>query len=239
MTCARAGLAVAALLALIAAAPQSPSPSPTASPSPVPSASGSPAARGATAQVAEWTIQSDEVDTNIKSGDFSSPHHLLLTRADGSTIEADRGTGNYKKRFFQLYGKVAIHDQSGSFGGLSSAQQNVHGPATLTCDELQVDSASKVYHAIGSVHYIQQNTTADADDARLNDKTHQLDLQGKVHLVQGARTLDAARATYNTFSQDGEAGGDVRMIFPGAITPSIATPKPIKVPKIPQIPQVP
>ena len=221
MTRARAGLAVVAMLALVAAAPPSPSPAP------------GPNAPGRAGEPFEWLVQSDQVDTNIKTGDFSSPHHVLLTRADGSTIEADRGAGNYKKRLFQLYGKVTIHDLSGTFGGVGNAQQSSRGPATLTCDELQVDSAAKTYHAVGSVHYVAQDTTADADEARLSDVTHQLDLQGKVHLVQGDRTVDAQHATYNTLSQDGAAGGDVRMVFPGAITPSIATPKPIKVPTIP------
>ncbi|HEY8313324.1 MAG TPA: hypothetical protein VIG51_04040 [Candidatus Baltobacteraceae bacterium] len=207
------GLLLAGLLALVAASPSPPH----------------------RAQIGEWTMATSELDTNLQSGDFSAPHHVTLSRADGSTVDADRGTGNYKKRYFQLFGSVSVHDQSGTFGGLNSMRQNTRGPATLTCDRLTIDSASKLYHATGDVRYKQDTTTADANDARLNDLSHRLDLQGQVHIVQGDRTLDAKSATYNTLSDDGEASGDVKMLFPGMINASIATPRPIKI-KTPKIP---
>jgi lipopolysaccharide assembly outer membrane protein LptD (OstA) len=189
----------------------------------------------ATARIGEWSLQTDELIANLQTGDFSAPHHVFATRSDGSTIDADRGTGNYKKRLFNLYGNVTIHDQSGTFGGLSSAQQNAsRGPSTLASDELHVDGSTKIYTAAGNVQYVQGATTADADGARLNDRLHQLDLDGHVHVVQDQRTLDAAHATYDTLSDDGVASGDVKMVFPGMIHASIATPKPIviKNPKI-------
>lgn len=193
------------------------------------------AAPTATAQIGEWSMQTSQLDTDYQTGDFSAPHHVLLKRADGSTIEADRGTGNYKKKFFQMYGKVSIHDTSGTLTGSSVAPSGERGPSTLTCDELHVDSSAKVYNAIGNVHYEQGSTTANAAQARLDDKAHRLDMQGHVHFVQGDRTLDSDRARYDTLSQDGRADGNVTMLFPGAINASIATPKPIiiKTPKIP------
>jgi lipopolysaccharide export system protein LptA len=129
-----------------------------------------------------------------------------------------------------------VHDATGTFG-LNSAQgtqAQSRGPATLTADELQLDDKARLYDASGNVHFTQGDTTLDAKTAHLNDATHVLDLAGKVHVVQGDRTLDADRATYNTQIGSGEANNNVLITFPG-ITPTIATPKPIKI-KGPGIP---
>lgn len=183
--------------------------------------------------VAGWTLVTDELDANMKTGNFRTPKHLTLTRADGSVVQADKATGNYKKKQAVLTGNVSVHDASGTFG-LKSAQAAKRDPATLTADTVKVDDATHLYDADGSVHYVQGQTTVDAERAHLNDVTHRLDLSGKVHVVQGERTLDADKATYNTMTGDGEADGNAMMIVPG-ITPSIATPKPITIhgPKIP------
>lgn len=187
------------------------------------------------ASVGPWTVLADTVDANLQTGDFSVPGHLELTRTDGSTVEADRAAGNYKRKQAHLYGHVVMHDASGTLGGLSSARNASREAATLQSDELAIDGIRKVYVATGSVHYAQGPSTADADTARLDDKTHRLNLTGNVHVVRADRSLDAQRAIYNTVSGDGKADGKVRMIFPSAVHPSLATPKPIviKNPKIP------
>jgi lipopolysaccharide export system protein LptA len=187
----------------------------------------------ATASVGGWTLTTTEVEANLKTGAFKAPKHVTMTRADGSVVDADSATGNYKRKRAVLVGHVSVHDASGTFG-LKSAQAVHRDPATLTADKVALDDVSHLYDAKGSVHYAQGPTTVDADTAHLNDVTHRLDLSGKVHVVQGERTLDAATATYNTATGDGEADGNAMMIFPG-VTPSIATPKPIilRGPKIP------
>ena len=186
-----------------------------------------------TTTIGGWTIQATETDMNLASGAFAVPHPFTMTRLDGSTVNADRAVGNYKKKQAVLYGHVSVHDANGTFG-LHSAQPAHHDPATLTADTLKIDDASHLYDADGNVHYVQGQTTADADTAHLNDVTHRLDLSGKVHVVQGERTLDAQTATYNIATGDGEADGNAMMTFPGG-TASIATPKPIIIrgPKIP------
>lgn len=186
------------------------------------------------ASVGPWNLLADNVDANLQTGEFSVPGHLRLNRADGSTVEADRAVGNYKRKQAHLYGHVVMHDASGTLGGLSSARNASHEAATLQSDDLAIDGISKVYVATGSVHYAQGPSTADADSANLNDKTHRLNLTGNVHIVRADRTLDAQRAVYDTVSGDGEADGKVRMVFPSSIHPSLATPKPIviKNPKI-------
>ncbi len=185
------------------------------------------------ATVGAWTLTTTEVEANLRTGAFKAPKHVTMTRADGSVVQADRATGNYRKKQAVLSGNVSVHDASGTFG-LKSASAVRRDPATLTADTVVVNDITHLYDANGSVHYVQGQTTVDAQKAHLNDITHRLDLSGKVHVVQGERTLDADTATYNTMTGDGEADGNATMIFPG-ITPSIATPKPIILhgPKIP------
>ncbi len=206
--------AAAVLAALLAAAPQT-----------------KPAAK-----IGEWNLVTDRLSANLATGAFSAPDHVSMTRADGSTIEANRATGNYKQHHASLFGNVTVHDASGTFG-LKSAQgtqAQSRGPATLTADMLHLNDDAHLYDATGNVHFVQGDTDVQAQSAHLNDATHQLDLSGKVHVVQADRTLDADAATYNTQTGMGEAHSNVTVTFPG-ITPSIATPKPItvKAPKIP------
>lgn len=212
---------VAVLVALVAAAPARRSRVPaTVTPSPTP----------------QWHLVTDQLHANMRTGAFSAPDPLTMTRTDGSVIQADRATGNYKQHDATLYGHVSVHDASGTFG-LKSAkgtQAQSRGPATLTADELHVNDKTRLYDAKGNVHLVQGDTTVRAQTAHLNDATHVLHLVGKVHVVQGDRTLRSDRATYNTQTGFGVANNNVLITFPG-IKPSIATPKPIKIkgPKIP------
>lgn len=183
---------------------------------------------GTNAKIGEWNLKTDQLSANLSRGSFDAPHHVTLTRSDGSIIVADRANGNYKLRQANLFGHVSVHDASGTFG-LQSAGQAPRGPATLTADELHLDDTSHLYDANGKVHYEQGDTNVDSQKAHLNDATHQLDLTGKVHVVQADRTLDAESATYNTLTGAGEADSNVLITFPG-ITPSFATPKPVKIP---------
>lgn len=129
----------------------------------------------------EWQISTSEVNLNWDSGEFSVPSHLTLTRP-GSDINADRASGNEKQKFATLYGRVVLHDARGGIAGI--AGRGSHAPATLTCDQLQMDGNSKIYTAIGTVHFSQGGSQAYSDRAVLNGITHQLQLHGHVHLIQ-------------------------------------------------------
>lgn len=129
----------------------------------------------------EWQISTSEFDFHFDTGGFSAPNHLTLTRP-GSDISADRADGNQKQKFATLYGNVVLHDSRGSFAGI--AGPGSHAPATLTCRELQLDGVSKVYTAIGNVHFTQGGSQAFSDRAVLDGVTHQLQLHGHVHLIQ-------------------------------------------------------
>ncbi len=130
----------------------------------------------------EWQISTGgDVNLNWDSGAFSVPSHLTLTRP-GSDINADRADGNEKQKFATLYGRVVLHDSRGGIAGI--AGRGSRAPATLTCDQLQMDGNSKIYTAVGRVHFSQGGSQAYSDRAVLNGITHQLQLHGHVHLIQ-------------------------------------------------------
>ena len=206
--------------ALLAASPSpKPSPSPSALPSTGPD----------TFQVGVWTVHASLLDVNFKSGDFSTPKQLTMTRGGGD-ITADRASGNYKSQQATLYGNVVMHDTEGNFAGLSSTKPaKSKGPSTLTADQVHIDGKGKIYTATGNVHYVQADTTVDANKGVLDDLTHDLDLTGNVKIVQGTRNMVADHVLYNTVSGQAHAEGDVVMQFPSDVSRTIATPRPIKI----------
>ena len=74
---------------------------------------------------------------------------------------------------------------------------------------MHIDGVGKIYTATGNVHYVQADTTVDADNGVLNDLTHDLDLTGNVKIVQGDRNMVANHVLYNTISGQAHAEGDV------------------------------
>jgi lipopolysaccharide assembly outer membrane protein LptD (OstA) len=212
------------------ARPQTPARSPSAARSPAaPSSSSNPSATAFDLGV--WTVHANSLDANFKSGDFSTPAKVVMTRSGGD-VSADRANGNYKKQVLFLNGHVVMHDSQGT------AQQSLEGgppgppsPSTLTADKAQIDGMAKVYKAIGNVHYVQADTVVDADNGTLNDADHTLLLEGKVHIVQGTRNMSAGKVLYNTVTGAAHADGNVTMQFPSEMHRTLATPRPLKVPK--------
>ncbi len=176
-----------------------------------------------------WTVHASSIDANFKSGDFSTPARVVMTRVGGD-VSADRANGNYKRQVLYLNGHVVMHDSQGG-AAISGDQSGPSGPSTLTADQAQIDGAAKVYKATGSVHYVQADTVVDAQSGTLNDESHTLVLEGAVHIVQGARSMAARKVIYNTISGTAHAEGDVTMQFPGEMRRHLATPKPLKLPK--------
>ena len=193
-------------------------------------ATNTPAPAGGTQfTVGVWTVHMSQVDVNFKSGDFSTPNQVTMTR-EGGDITGDRASGNYKSKSATIYGHVVMHDSEGNFAGLSSTKAaSGRGPSTMTADEVNIDGTAKVYTATGHVHYVQADTTVDADKGVLDDNTHVLTLDGSVHIVQGDRNMAAGHVVYNTLSGQAHAENNVTMQFPSEINPHIATPKPITI----------
>lgn len=190
------------------------------------------APQGAAFDLGVWTVHASSVDANFKTGDFSTPAKIVMTRTGGD-VTADRASGNYKTQIVNLTGHVVMHDTQGDYGGMGGASAGSNGPSTLTADKAEIDGAAKVYKAIGNVHYVQADTVVDADNGTLNDATHDLLLQGNVRIVQGSRRVNAESVVYNTITDKAHAEGNVTMQFPGQMHRGLATPRPIGVPKNP------
>jgi len=230
--------AIALATPFAAAAPPVPSasvhPSPAASPrsaSPASSPSASTSPQPASFDLGVWTVHASSLDANFKSGDFSTPAKVVMTRTGGD-VTADRANGNYKKQMLYLNGHVIVHDTQGSVQSIEGAgPAKSPSPSTLTADKAQLDGAAKMYKAIGNVHYVQADTVVDADTGTLDDEKHTLLLEGAVHITQGARSMTARKVLYNTVTGSAHAEGDVTMQFPSELHRTLATPKPLKIPK--------
>ena len=228
-----AGSAVAASTSAPSAAPRLPGVSPTmpGGPPALPPSPPPPGAMPASFDVGVWTIHASSIDANFKSGDFSTPAKVVMTRIGGD-VTADRANGNYKKQVLFLTGHVVMHDSQGSAGAIAGGSSaHASSPSTLTADKAQIDGKAKLYKAIGNVHYVQADTVVDADNGTLDDETHDLLLEGKVRIVQGARSMRAQRIVYNTQTGKAHAQGDVTMQFPSELHRTLATPKPLHMPK--------
>lgn len=185
--------------------------------------------QGTSFNVGVWTVHASLLDVSFKTGDFSTPNRIVMNR-EGGDITADRANGNYKSKTATLTGHVVMHDSQGNFAGLSeTTPTQSRGPSTLTADEVAIDGTAKVYKAMGSVHYVQADTTVDAERGTLNDAAHDLYLEGHVHIVQGDRNMLAEKVRYNTVTGDAHAEGNVTMQFPSQVNPHFATPKPIHI----------
>jgi lipopolysaccharide export system protein LptC len=213
-----------------AASPSAP-PLPSASPVAVPSVKGTASNPPPSFDIGVWTVHANSIDANFKSGDFSTPAKVVMTRVGGD-VTADRANGNYKKQMLFLNGHVVMHDTQGNYGGLASGTHSQpSGPSTLTADKAQLDGAAKIYKAMGNVHYVQADTVVDADNGTLNDVTHDLLLEGRVHITQGTRNMTAGKVLYNTITGSAHAEDNVTMQFPSEFKRHLATPKPLKLPK--------
>ncbi|HEV2643212.1 MAG TPA: LPS export ABC transporter periplasmic protein LptC, partial [Candidatus Elarobacter sp.] len=200
---ARTSLAGIALVALCAGV--APSPVPTAMPSPSAVASSSPAAASSSPpaaassspspvskpaiETAEYRLETDEF-VRKDNGDFTMPHKVAFSRP-GSDGTADRAEGNTKRGTVSLFGNVVIHDNGKAPEAGSDDEYAKGGPSTLTCDQLDVDSKSKIYTAIGHVHFAQGARDMVAERGVLNRKTGMLHLDGHVKTKDGESSMTA------------------------------------------------
>jgi len=240
---ARIALAGLAFVALCAAAAPSPAPSPQPSPAASPVASAvpgrasprtpAPSARPAAKSALEtpyYKVESDVISRK-GNGDFTMPNKVAFSRP-GSDGTADRAEGNDKRGTVSLIGNVVLHDNGNAPEANSDDEYAKGGPATLTCDHLDVDSKAKIYTAIGHVHFEQGDRKADAERGVLNRTSGMLRLQGKVKTLEGASSLRADDVEYNLNTKHFQATGKPIVIKqpvptpePGSVSP---TPKPKK-----------
>jgi len=184
-----------------------------------------------TLQTKDFRIETDETQMNYDSGAFTMPHHVKFLRP-GTDVVGDRAHGNFKDDLVTITGHVVLHDSGSSPEARQAGAPPGNGPATLECDELQIDSRRKVYIATGNVHFVQGINTANAQNGRLDQGAHTLDLSGNVHLTQGATTFSGDSVHYDTLTKDVNSTGNPIIITEPATQPfghqNTPTPKPKK-----------
>jgi lipopolysaccharide assembly outer membrane protein LptD (OstA) len=182
------GVAGLILTAVAAAPPPAPSPPPG----------------GVTTR--DFRIETDQTNSNLNDGNFTMPHRVKFFRP-GTDVVGDRAKGNYKAGTVTISGHVVLHDSGQSSEAQQAGAAPGGGPATLQCDELQVDSKNKTYVAIGNVVYVQGARRVTAQMGRLDQGTHTLDLSGDVRLADGDQTLTAQFVHYDTLTKDVSTSG--------------------------------
>jgi lipopolysaccharide assembly outer membrane protein LptD (OstA) len=179
----------------------------------------------------DFRIETDQTNSNLNDGSFTMPHRVKFFRP-GTDVVGDSAKGNYKAGTVTITGHVVLHDNGESAEAQKAGAAPGGGPATLTCDQLDVDSKRKIYTATGNVVYTQGTRRATAQSGRLDQSAHTLDLSGNVRLADGDQTLTAQVVHYNTLTKDvSTSGNPVIMSQPAAqpgegATSTLPTPKP-------------
>jgi lipopolysaccharide export system protein LptA len=236
------GRASAALaVALVCASPALAAPSPLrpggappgAAPRPAASASAAPAPDGFPGgglETRDYKIETDKTQSNLNSGDFKMPDKVRFYRP-GTDATADHAEGNYKRGTAILIGNVVVHDSGNAPEAGSEKSYAGNGPATLTCDRLEVDSKAKTYTAIGNVHFQQGDQTGTAQRAVLDRTNNLLHMEGDVRLTQGGSSMTAQNLDYNLANKDVNVTGAPITIKQPVPSAPPGTPKPSPSPR--------
>lgn len=133
-----------------------------------------------------YTLETTVLHYNVGTGAFAAdaPVRITKPRLD---VAADRAEGNARTGVATLRGNVLVHDA----GGRGSPQGKDAAPATLSCDQLDLDGKRDTYHAEGNAHYASADRTATAQTMVLDRKQKKLHLAGDVVLTQGESTAHA------------------------------------------------
>ena len=182
----------------------------------------------------DYRIETSETHWNFNTGEFTMPHRVRFSRP-GTDAVGDKANGNSKQGTATLIGSVVVHD-SGNANEAGDAAYKGSGPATLTCDKLEIDSKAKLYTATGNVHFSQGARTGISERAVLNRANGTLHLEGNVHLSENGSTLSADSVDYNLNTKDADVHGNpAAMTQPAnqapAASPSAPSSKPRPKPK--------
>ncbi len=183
-----------------------------------------------------YTVETTALRYNVDTGAFASDAPIRITRP-GLDAVAEKAEGNTKTGAALLRGNVKVHDA----GGPGSVQGKNATPATLTCDQLDVDGKADTYKCSGHARYESEIRTATAATMLLDRKQRKLHLEGDVVLAEGQSTARAAAVDMDLKS--GEAvttGSPVVLTQPASPLPSpaqSAAPKASTLPPAAPIPR--
>ena len=123
-------------------------------------------AAGAAFDLGVWTVHASSVDANFKTGDFSTPAKIVMTR-NGGDVSADRANGNYKTQIVNLDGHVVMHDTQGGLRRDRRSTRRIERAFDAHRRQSRRSTAPrKIYKAIGNVHYVQADTVVDSETGR-------------------------------------------------------------------------
>lgn len=182
-----------------------------------------PSNTGGSIATPDYRIETDSTNWNFNSGDFTMPHRVHFLRP-GTDAVGDRANGNSKRGTASLYGNVVVHD-SGNATEAGDAAYHGNGPATLTCDQLDLDTRAKLYVATGHVHFTQGTRSGSADKAILDRSSGKLHLEGDVHLTDNGSTLSAGVVDYDLNNKNAEVHGN-----PAVMTQPVNQQQPVATP---------
>jgi lipopolysaccharide transport protein LptA len=168
-------------------------------------------------------IQTDDVQYNLNTGDFTLKDRFSATR-QGTDITADSGSGNSKRKILHAQGHVVVH-QTKPLNAKGDTGTVTQQPSTLTCDKLDVDGTRKLYQANGNVHFSQEGREAFADSGQLDETTSTLHLEGHVRIRDKEQYLEGDTVDYNTTTGEMNAKG-----APVTIRTPVETPGPAPAP---------
>jgi lipopolysaccharide export system protein LptA len=165
-----------------------------------------------------YTLETTALRYNVDTGAFASDAPIRITRP-GLDAVAERAEGNTKTGAAIMRGNVKVHDR----GGPGSLQGKNAAPATLTCDELDVDGKADTYKAVGHARYESEIRTATAETMVLDRKHRKLHLEGAVVLTEGQSTARAAAVDMDLKSGEAvSSGSPVILTQPASPIPSPA-----------------
>jgi lipopolysaccharide export system protein LptA len=165
-----------------------------------------------------YTLETTALRYNVDTGAFASDAPIRITRP-GLDAVAERAEGNTKTGAAVLRGNVKVHDR----GGAGSLQGKNATPATLTCDQLDVDGKADTYKAAGHARYESEIRTATAQTMVLDRKQKKLHLEGGVVLTEGESTARAAAVDLDLKSGEAvSSGSPVILTQPASPVPSPA-----------------
>jgi len=150
----------------------------------------------------------------------------------GTEIDADTLVGNLASKQYTVAGHVVVHDDPKVDKKLDTSTTQSDEPIELHADRLAVDEIAKRYAAHGSITFTQGDRSGSADDATLDDRTHDLDLTGNARVAEAGRILAADTIHYNTGTKAFAGNGNVEIIAP-VPTAAPGTPAPKKKRRIP------
>lgn len=176
-----------------------------------------------------YRIETDTETANVETGAFTMPHRVKFSRP-GTDAVADRADGNYKQGTASLRGNVVVHD-SGNASEAGESAYRGNGPATLTCDRLDVDSKAKTYTAIGNVHFTQGSRSGTSERAVLDRGNSTLKMEGRVRLADGPSTMTAEVLDYNLNTKDVRVSGAPIVITQPVPSSAPGTPRPSAAPR--------